>query len=107
MSRNEVLGYLADRIADRHASHPLRVAIDGVSAAGKTTLADELAPFVEARGRRVVRVMADDFGRPAPDRYVRGHESAEGYYRDAFDYDSLKALLLEPLGPGGSRRIKT
>jgi uridine kinase len=38
---------------------------------------------------------------------ARGDASPEGYYRDSFDYPGLIAQLLEPLGPGGSRRYRT
>ena len=78
------------------------MAIDGVDAAGKTTLADELRPLVEARGRRVVRATIDGFHRPRAERYRRGPTSPEGYYLDSFDLGALRRELLEPLGPGGS-----
>jgi hypothetical protein len=41
---------------DRHAlaGHPVRVAVDGVDAAGKTSLADELVGPLAARGRTVL-----------------------------------------------------
>jgi uridine kinase len=42
-TRDELLGRLADVIESETTAHPLRVAIDGRPAAGKTTLADELA----------------------------------------------------------------
>ena len=46
--RAEVLTVLVGGIADRRLDHPVRVAIDGITAAGKTTLAGELAaaPFL-------------------------------------------------------------
>jgi len=37
-------------------------------------------------------------------RYRRGRDSARGYYDDAFDFESLRRLTLDPLGPGGSLR---
>ena len=37
---------------------------------------------------------------------VRGSESPEGYYHDSFDYPALRTALLDPLGPGGSRRFR-
>jgi uridine kinase len=84
--------------------HPLRVAIDGVDAAGKTTLADELARAIAAAGRPVIRATIDRFHNPRRIRYHRGRSSPEGYYRDSFDISALVSLLLDPLGPGGSRR---
>jgi uridine kinase len=106
-SRLALLEHLADLIAARQQPHPIRVAIDGVDAAGKTTLADELAALLAARGRPVIRACIDGFGRSRADRYRRGELSAEGYWLDAFDYPALRADLLEPLGPGGTCRYRT
>jgi uridine kinase len=83
------------------------VGVDGVTASGKTTLADELADALSTQGRQVIRASVDDFHNPPEVRYRRGRMSPEGYYLDAFDYASLRALLLEPLGPGGDRRYLT
>jgi uridine kinase len=106
-SRLALLEHLADLIAARQQPHPIRVAIDGVDAAGKTTLADELAALLAARGRPVIRACIDGFGRSRADRYRRGELSAEGYWLDAFDYPALRANLLDPLGPHGTRRHRT
>jgi uridine kinase len=99
--RDAVLARLADMIAAMRLPHVVRVAIDGVDAAGKTTLADELRPLVEVRGLPVVRATTDGFHRPRAERYRRGPTSPEGYYLDSFDYAALRRELLEPLGPGG------
>jgi uridine kinase len=83
--------------------HPLRVAIDGRSAAGKTTLANELATILVNQGHDVIRVSVDDFRAPSHVRYARGLESPEGYYLDSCDLELLRTRLLEVLGPGGNR----
>jgi uridine kinase len=101
-ARAEVLQRVAAAIARAERPHPVRVAIDGVDGAGKTTLADELAPLVERHGHPVIRASVDGFHRP---RAERGH-TAEEYYASSFDYDALRAVLLEPLGPGGDRRYR-
>ena len=85
-----------------HRPHPVRVAIDGVDAAGKTTLADELAPVIEDLGRPVIRASIDGFHNPAATRRRRGPLSSEGYFYDSFNYPALIEVLLRPLGPGGS-----
>ena len=72
--------------------------------AGKTTLADALAPLVAEQGRPAIRASVDDFHHPRALRYARGRHSPDGYYLDSYDYDSFRQLLLEPLGPGGSGR---
>jgi uridine kinase len=74
----------------------MRVGIDGVSAAGKTTFADALAQVVDAP---VVRASFDDFHRPRRERYARG-EGPESYYEDTFDGARFLAELLEPFAHG-------
>lgn len=103
MRRREMLELLADRVCALVASCPVRVAIDGIDAAGKTILANELCDTLVARGRSVIYASIDGFHRPRAERYRRGASSPEGYYRDSFDCDALRAALLLPLGPGGSR----
>lgn len=106
MTRAAFLDFLATRIAALEGPHPGRVGIDGVDGAGKTTLADALAPLVAARGRPVFRASVDDFHQPRALRYRQGKRSARGYFADSFDYRTLEAVLLTPLSPGGSRRIR-
>lgn len=102
MERREILDSLAATIAALHPSHPVRVAIDGIDASGKTTLANELALLIEARGRSVIRASIDGFHNPAATRRRRGPTSPEGYFYDSFDHAALVSVLLQPLGPGGS-----
>lgn len=83
-------------------SHPRRIAIDGVDAAGKTEIADELDVALQVRGHHVIRASIDGFHSCREIRYRRGRNSPEGYYHDSFNYEALRTLLLEPLGPGGS-----
>ncbi len=105
--REELLRFLARAAVTIDRPHPTRVAIDGVDAAGKTILADQLAPYVEDLGRAVIRASVDGFHRPRSDRYRRGPDSAEGFYHDSFDYAALRTYLLDPLGPGGDRSYRT
>jgi uridine kinase len=97
---------LADLIVAVRRPHPLRVAVDGMAAAGKTSFADELAGRLQGRGRPVIRASVDGFHRPRAERYRRGQNSPQGYYHDAFDYAALRAGLLLPLGPNGNRRYR-
>lgn len=107
MDRQCFLEQLAGRIISLPGARPQRVAIDGVDAAGKTSLADALAAPLQALGRPVIRASVDGFHLPRQVRYRRGPLSAEGYYLDSFDYPALKASLLDPLGPGGDGRYRT
>jgi uridine kinase len=65
--RGDFLRDLAQRIDSLDPSHPVRVAIDGPDAAGKTTFADELVEPLEARGRPVIRASIDGWHRPRAD----------------------------------------
>lgn len=106
MTRDELLAELARRIAQVKRPHPVKVAIDGVDAAGKTMLADELMAPLERLGRPVIRATIDGFHNPAAVRYRRGNTDPEGYFRDSFNYARLVEVLLGPLGPQGDRRYR-
>jgi len=105
-TRDELLARLAGAIGSVTVAHPLRVAVDGPPAAGKTTLADELAVVLRAQGRHVIRATVEGFLFPQAHRYRRGEYSPLGCYVDNHDYDALKRVLLDPLGPGGDRRYQ-
>jgi len=105
---------VADALVDRligaieavPRSSPVRVAVDGPDAAGKTTLADRLGAALGERGTTVVRASIDGFHRPRAERYRRGELSPEGCFFDSFDLEALRTELLDPLGPGGNRRYR-
>jgi uridine kinase len=101
-----MLDQLSSRLLALHLDHPTRVAVDGVDAAGKTTLADELAALRMQHGRPVIRASIDGFHRPRVERYRQGANSPEGYFADSFDYAAVSSVLLEPLGPHGARRFR-
>ena len=66
-----LLDRLADTIVNLHPDRRIRVAIDGVDGAGKTVLADALAPLVIAKGREVIRASVDGYHNPRAVRYAR------------------------------------
>ena len=80
-----LLDRLAAAIAGLHPERMIRIAIDGVDGAGKTTLADALAPLVTAQGRPTIRASVDDFHHPRAVRYARGRYSPDGFYLDSYD----------------------
>ena len=86
---------MIDALGDRR----LRVAIDGFTAAGKTSLGHELARGLAGRGRPVARASLDDFKRPWNERHLYDRVTGEGYYRNAFDHAAACRLLLEPASP--------
>lgn len=107
MTREELLQRIAKYLLSIRKTSPVMVAIDGASTSGKTTLANELVPFIKERGRSVVQASVDGFHRPRIERHKRGEASPEGYYYDSFDYDAMKKVLLTPLAPGGDRMYRT
>lgn len=76
------------------------MAIDGPDAAGKTTLAREIAAHLV---RPSLSVSIDSWHNPRVVRLRRGTESAEGYYRDSFDYEALVGECLAPFASGAGR----
>ena len=106
--RRLVLGRVADEIVSRaEPGRPTRVAVDGITAAGKTTFADDLAAVLRGNAAPVLRVTMDGFHNPRAVRHRQGRASAAGYYEDAYDFAGLRSALLDPLGPGGDRRYRT
>jgi uridine kinase len=106
-TRSRVISQLADLVAAVKRPHSVRVAIDGRSAAGKSMLGDELVAPIEQRGYAAIRASIDDFYHLSVHHVNRAHLSAEAFYADAYDYQALRTLLLEPLGPCGARRYRT
>ena len=105
--RSRVVGQLVELIVAIERPHPVRVAVDGRSGAGKSTLSDELVAQLRLRGRAAIRASIDDFYGLWLDKHNRRFLTAETFYSDAYDFPTLHALLLGPLGPGGSRRYRT
>ncbi len=106
-NRDNILNQLAQLLAEQNINRPIRVAIDGRTASGKTTFANELASAIEKLGRPTIRTSIDGFHRPKVERYARGRFSPEGYYFDARDLPAVRKLLLDPLGPKGNRQYRT
>ena len=104
--RTALVEALADAVGRRRHGR-VRVAIDGMTAAGKTSLGHELAAAVRRRGRPTLRASLDDFKKPWRDAREKGYDrvSGAGYYRNAPDFASARDLLLAPAGADGSGRV--
>jgi len=86
---------------------PLRIAIDGRSAAGKTTFADALGDRLRGAGRFVLRAGIDDFHPPGHGpRSASGGYTVDSYYAEAYDCGAFRDLLLAPLDTGADRRCR-
>ncbi len=96
VSLDDLLALLVAQVAGQPGPRVL-VALDGPDAAGKTTMADALAQRLPGQ---VVRASIDGFHRPREDRLRRGPLSPEGYYRDSYDHEGLRSLLLHPFRSG-------
>jgi uridine kinase len=106
-NRQSVLECIAKKITKLDLGHPVRVAIDGVDAAGKTMLANEMVIRLNDLGKKTIRSSIDFFHNPRVIRYKRGEHSPLGYYLDSFQYQTILNDLLIPLGPGGSLLYRT
>ena len=102
LPRSDAIALLADAITSRSGSNRLRVAMDGRTASGKTTLANEIAAHLLQSGRTVIHTSIDGFHNPRSVRYAQGRRSAKGYYEDARDLTAIREHLLDPLGPNES-----
>lgn len=104
--RTNLVADVAGRVS-RLGRGRLRVAIDGFTAAGKTSFGHELAAAVRRRGRPTLRASLDDFKRPWREARELGYDrvSGEGYYRNAYDFPAARELLLIPAGRDGSGEV--
>ncbi len=102
--RAAVLDHIAGRTL-AFGPRRVRVAVDGLTAAGKTSLGHELAQQVAAAGRLAMRASLDDFKRPWKESHLYERLSGEGYYRNAFDVEATRRLLLDPAAPNGSGAV--
>jgi len=101
-NRQSVVNELAAMICDLERGHVRRIAIDGTTGAGKTTLANELAFAIDANGVPVERLTMDGYHNPKKIRYRQGRMEPMGYYQDAYDFEAFAEQVLKPLGPQGN-----
>jgi uridine kinase len=104
--RKRFFSELAHRLVLVSPDRTIRVAVDGVDGAGKTTFADELGSLVSALGRPVIRASVDGFHNPKAVRYQQGRHSPKGFFENSYNYAALKKYLLDPLSPGGCQRYR-
>jgi uridine kinase len=88
---------LAGKIIAQKNNRALLVALEGIDAAGKSTLCRELTDELRAEGQSVISLSIDSFHNKREIRIRRGELSAEGYYLDSFDYDFVINKILQPI----------
>jgi uridine kinase len=107
--RFEMIELIAQKLVEAQtvSGRPLRVAVDGMACAGKTTWANDLACALQQRNKNVLQATIDGFHNTPEKRYARGKWSYQGYYHDSYQLDALIAHVLEPLSLKGSRLVQT
>lgn len=98
---------LVDEVSALVADRPdiTRVIIDGAPPTRPDVLADDLGERLRLLGRPVLRIAAADFRRAASLRFERGRTDPDSRYDDWLDAGALRREVLDPMGPGGSRRV--
>ena len=98
---------LADEFLTHYGKGRTMLSVDGQDGSCRKSFADALAERLGRGGHAVFRASIDDFHRPRAERFVRGLDSAEGYYHDSYDYDLFRRVLVEPFKLGGSTGFVT
>lgn len=75
MNNDQAVREIAGYIHQRKTSRPLAVAVDGIDAAGKTTLADSLEKELRSRGHSIIRASIDGFHNLVRVQCMRGYPS--------------------------------
>jgi len=105
--KRDVLDSIADEFLHNYSKGRTLLAVDGLDGVGQSSFADALAERLGRGGHPVFRASMSGFHRPRAERYVRGVDSAEGYYVDSFDYELFRRVLVEPFKLGGSTGFVT
>lgn len=82
------------------------VAVDG-GRIGGVGFANDLAEVFREAGSDTFRASLDAFHTSRAYRTRLGRETPLGYYRDAYDYVTLRRVLLDPFRLGGSAGFQT
>jgi uridine kinase len=105
--RRDLFDSISTEFLHNYSKGRTLIAVDGIDGAGKRPFADGLAERLGKGSHAVFRASIDRFHRPRAERYVRGVDSADGYYLDSFDYDLFRRVLIEPFKLGGSTGFVT
>ncbi len=89
----------------RKTDCPLLIAIDGHSAAGKSTFASKLAQALTGAQSSAPIIHTDDFYRPINEDERFALDAASGYQR-YYDWQRLKRDVLQPLSSGQPARFQ-
>lgn len=103
--KRDVLDGLADEFLHNYGKGRTLLAVDGVD--GAVQFADALAERMGRGGHAVFRASMGRFQKPRAQRLAPGADSVETYYRDTFDYELFRRVLVQPFKLGGSTGFVT
>jgi uridine kinase len=92
-----LLTTLSGRILGLKKASPVLVGIDGVDGSGKSMFAAHLTDYFRSQSRQAIHSSVDYFHHPRQRRHRDDKPSHMSYFEDSFNYDALKAKLLDPL----------
>jgi uridine kinase len=93
-----VLDALATEILHNYGRGRIVVAVDGLAASGTRAFADDLAEAIRRSDHSVFRASMADFRPPM----LLNHPNVSEPPEDAYDYQTLRRVLLEPFRDGGT-----
>jgi uridine kinase len=103
--RVQFLRELAGEIAHNYGHGRAIVAVDGP--AYTAAFADDLAAVFREAGHDAFRASVSDFHRSRAERTRPGEETPERYYTGAYDYGTLRRVLIDPFRMAGSTGFQT
>ena len=106
VSRKNVINAIASDIISKQVEKPMLVAVTGITASGKTNLANELHKALLTFGINSFRASIDNFHNPSELRNSPHKENWLSYYEDAHDYKAFEEKLLIPLSVKGNLKYQ-
>lgn len=115
-AKRDVLDAVADEFLHNYGKGRTLLAVDGGEDECTRAFADDLAERLGRGSHAVFRASMRDFHRPQSptrsdpprgDRHAGGADSAEARYRDSYDYDLFRRVLVQPFRMGGSTGFVT
>jgi len=100
--RHDLIEALADEILHNYGHGRIVVAIDGEDVAAADAFGADLVEVLKKRGHSAFAARMNDFVATRDRRNALGTDTADGFYRNTYDYSALRRVLIEPFKMGGS-----